>query len=89
MVAVCWVDAHANSGWADREDAERWAGEPIEAGWSVGFLVEMTKDLLTLYGSEHGAELGDGLKIPRRWVMAIRVLKKGTGNVQGLRRGGH
>jgi hypothetical protein len=79
IVAIEWVDAHADTGWMSIPDAERMA----KAEWyctDVGILIRETKKVL-VFAQRLSPPFGDGTmqvgnlhRIPRTWVRHRMVL---------------
>lgn len=66
IVAVVWLDAVANSGWTDHDEAP----EPVEIH-SVGWLVRRTKTGITIATSIGGSEHNGSMTIPRGMIRSI------------------
>ncbi len=80
IVAIEWVDAHANSGWFTPEQLEEWANQDGYCT-DIGVLVKETKRSL-VFAQRHTMPLDDEdtiqwgslHRIPKTWVRRRIVL---------------
>ena len=72
---VEWIDAVASTGWV-----ERGSGFPVQTCFSIGTLVEESKDHIALAGSwghpqDQEQHVNCVISIPKAWVKARRKVK--------------
>ena len=73
IVQVDWVDSSVLTGWQTREEIENLKDSLIH---SIGFLVSLTKDAVTVSASysTETHKFADAMTIPRKAILKIQYL---------------
>ena len=74
LVIIEWLDAQsmADGGWQRRKDVEKLTPAVVK---SVGWILEETKDHVTLIAHDGDTEVGGDFSIPKACIKKRRVLK--------------
>lgn len=86
LVIVVWKDAESINEWTSIDDFKRWIDEEPEVVNSVGWLVRNDDAWVIIVATVGDDEVGEAMKIPKRWVQDIRTILMPTkigGSIEG------
>lgn len=75
LVLIHWHDAYSPSGWQTLDDIKKIKPELVI---TVGFIIEQSKDKLTIAASVSGNDFGEVITIPKKWIFKRKMLNGNT-----------
>ena len=77
LVKILWVDAYTIGGeeWLDKDKAKLYAKEPLPYMITVGFILYMDSDQVSVTNTVGPGETAQVNKIPKRMVISMETLR--------------